>query len=49
MSSLFDMLEHFVFLNDNKHNNLSLYFVIVGDLIEKKFQKKIVKDNEKVL
>ena len=32
-----------------KNNNLSPYFVIVGDLIEKKFQKEIVKDNEKVL
>jgi len=32
-----------------KNNNLSPYFVIVGDLIEKKFQKEIVEDNEKVL
>ena len=32
-----------------KNNNLSPYFVIVGDFIEKKFQKDIVKDNEKVL
>ena len=32
-----------------KNNNLSPHFVIVGDLIEKKFQKGIVKDNEKVL
>ena len=32
-----------------KNNNLSPYFVIVGDFIEKKFQKYIVKDNEKVL
>ena len=32
-----------------KNNNLSPYFVIVGDLIEKKFQKEIIKDNEKVL
>ena len=32
-----------------KNNNLSPYFVIVGDLIEKKFQKEIVQDNEKVL
>jgi len=32
-----------------KNNNLSSYFVIIGDLIEKKFQKKIMKDNEKVL
>ena len=32
-----------------KNNNLSTYFVIVADFIEKKFQKKIVEDNEKVL
>ena len=32
-----------------KNNNLSPHFAIVGDLIEKKFQKEIVKDNEKVL
>ena len=32
-----------------KNNNLSPYFVIVGDLIEKKFQKEIIRDNEKVL
>jgi len=32
-----------------KNNNLSPYFVIVGDLIEKKFHKEIVQDNEKVL
>ena len=32
-----------------KNNNLSPYFVIVGDLIEKKFQKEIIEDNEKVL
>ena len=32
-----------------KNNNLSTYFVIIADFIEKKFQKKIVEDNEKVL
>jgi len=32
-----------------KNNNLSTYFVIVVDFIEKKFQKKIIEDNEKVL
>ena len=32
-----------------KNNNLSTYFVIVADFIERKFQKKIVEDNEKVL
>ena len=31
------------------NTNLSPYFVIVGDFIEKKFKKDIVKDNEKVL
>ena len=30
-------------------NNLSHYFVIVGDFTEKKFQEEIVKDNVKVL
>ena len=32
-----------------KNNNLSHYFVIVGDFTEKKFQEEIVKDNVKVL
>ena len=32
-----------------KNNNLSTYFAIIADFIEKKFQKKIVEDNEKVL
>ena len=32
-----------------KNNNLSPYFVIVGDYIEKKLQKEIINDNEKVL
>ena len=32
-----------------KNNNLSHFFVIVGDFIEQKFKKEIVKDNEKVL
>ena len=32
-----------------KNNNLSTYFAIIVDFIEKKFQKKIVEDNEKVL
>ena len=33
----------------NKNNKLSPYFVITVDYIEKKFQKEITKDNEKVL
>jgi len=32
-----------------KNNNLSTFFVIVGDLIGERFQKDIIKDNEKVL
>ena len=32
-----------------KNNNLSPFFVIVVDLIEEKYQKEIIKDNEKVL
>ena len=32
-----------------KNNNLSPFFVIVGDFIETKFRKKIINDNEKVL
>ena len=32
-----------------KNNKLSPYFVIIADFIEKKFQKKVVEDNSKVL
>jgi len=32
-----------------KNNNLSTFFVIVGDLIGERFKKEIIKDNEKVL
>ena len=32
-----------------KNNKLSPYFVIVADFVEKKFQKNIIDDNEKVL
>jgi len=33
----------------NKNNILSSYFVIIVDFVEKRFQKKIISDNEKVL
>ena len=33
----------------NKNNSLSPYFVIIVDFVEKKFQKNVIFDNEKVL
>tara|TARA_Y100000590_G_scaffold464632_1_gene634562 strand:- start:2553 stop:4628 length:2076 start_codon:yes stop_codon:yes gene_type:complete len=39
--------QDFIPLFDN--NNLSQYFVIIVDYVEKKFQKTIIEDNEKVL